>query len=221
MDRTISVVGEAEISAKPDTVVLDLSVSAHESDYERTAAAAAAAEQADRLYGAVKKAGFSDTDLKTTDFSVNTAYKNVRDEDGNYESIFDGYRCGQRFSLEFPTDMARLSQTLSHIGSCGVDPEVRISFTVRDTDGLKERLLTECTANAEKKAGILCRGLGVTVGEAISVKCGGELPDFVSHTGFSVGDGVMPLMAKARCAENMTPEDVKISESVSFVFAID
>ena len=218
MDRTISVVGEAEIAAKPDTVVLDLSVSAHEPDYERTAETAA--EQADRLYGAVREAGFSDADLKTTDFSVTAAYKNVRDENGNYESVFDGYRCGQRFSLEFPTDMARLAQTLSHIGSCGADPEVSISFTVRDTEGLKERLLTECTANAKKKAGILCRGLGVTVGEVISVKCGGELPDFVSHTGFSVGDGVMPLMAKARCAEYMTPEDVKISESVSFVFAI-
>ena len=74
MDRTISVIGEAEISAKPDTVVLDLSVSAHERDYEPTARAAA--EQADRLYGAVRKAGFSDSDLKTADFSVNTAYKN-------------------------------------------------------------------------------------------------------------------------------------------------
>ena len=41
MDRTISVIGEAEISAKPDTVVLDLSVSAHERDYEPTARAAA------------------------------------------------------------------------------------------------------------------------------------------------------------------------------------
>ena len=106
MDRTISVVGEAEISAKPDTVVLDLSVSAHERDYEPTAKAAA--EQADRLYGAVRKAGFSDSDLKTADFSVNTAYKNVRDENGNYGSVFDGYRCVQRFTLEFPTDMARL-----------------------------------------------------------------------------------------------------------------
>lgn len=46
MDRTISVIGEAEISAKPDTVVLDLSVSAHERDYEPTARAAA--EQADQ-----------------------------------------------------------------------------------------------------------------------------------------------------------------------------
>ena len=218
MDRTISVIGEAEISAKPDTVVLDLSVSAHERDYEPTARAAA--EQADRLYGAVRKAGFSDSDLKTADFSVNTAYKNVRDENGNYGSVFDGYRFVQRFTLEFPTDMARLAQTLSYIGSCGADPDVRISFTVRDTEMLKERLLTECTVSARKKAEILCRGLGVMPGEVISVKCGDCQPDFMSATGFSVGDGVMPLMAKAGCAENMTPEDVKISESVSFVFGI-
>ena len=182
--------------------------------------ARAAADQADRLYGAVKKAGFSDSDLKTADFSVNTAYKNVRDENGNSGSVFDGYRCVQRFTLGFPTDMARLAQTLSYIGSCGADPDVRISFTVRDTEMLKERLLTECTVSARTKAEILCRGLGVMLGEVISVKCGDCQPDFMSATGFSVGDRVRPLMAKAGCAENITPEDVKISESVSFVFGI-
>lgn len=216
MDRTVSVIGEAEISASPDTVVLKLSVSAHEKDYAITSESAAV--QTDKLTGAVKNAGFSEKELKTTDFSVETVYKSVRDKNGSYESVFDGYRCNQSFRLEFPLNMSLLGRVLSEIGTCGADPEVRISFTVKDTARLKEALLADCAENARKKAELLCRGVGAELGKAVSVRCGTEEPTFVSGTDFSVADGVMPLMARAGCAENMTPQDVTVSESVAFVF---
>lgn len=219
MDRSVSVIGEAEISASPDTVVLSLTLVTQGDDYSRTSENAA--DKANRLGNAVMTAGFDETELKTSELSVDTVYRNVRDESGNYQSVFDGYRYRQRLLLKFPTDMPRLALVLSEIGSCGVEPEVRISFTVEDVASVKSRLLTACAENAREKAETLCLVLGVKLGKVISIRCGADEPALMSGTDLSVENGVMPLMARASFGESVVPENIRVSESVSFVFEID
>ena len=73
MNRTITIKGVGRLSLKPDQVAVSLSLDTIDPVYEK-AMRTATAELA-QLRAAIAGVGFSEDDLKTASFNINTAYR--------------------------------------------------------------------------------------------------------------------------------------------------
>ena len=158
MARTITVKGIGKASAKPDYVVLSMTLEAKHKDYQ--SAMDMAAEQIQYINDTLTAIGFEKSSVKTTNFNVRTDYDRIKDRYGNYESVFRGYEVTHYLKLAFDFDMGRLSRTLSAIAGCLSHPQLSIAFTVKDATAINEEMLRSATINAKRKAEILCDASG-------------------------------------------------------------
>lgn len=167
------------------------------------------------LYGI----GFEKSSVKTTSFNVNTDYDRVKDRNGNYESVFRGYEVVHRLKLSFDLDVGRLSQALSAVAGCLSHPQLSIAFTVKDATAINEEMLRSATANAKRKAEILCDASGVTLGELIAIDYNwGEL-DIYSHTKYDYCEDALMALSVGAPIE-MEPDDIDVSDTATFVWEI-
>lgn len=167
MARTITVKGIGKVSAKPDYVVFSMTLESKHKDYDK--AMDMAADHIQQLNETLCGIGFEKDSVKTTNFSVRTDYDRVKDRNGNYQSVFRGYEVTHNLKLAFDFDMGRLSQALSTIAGCLSHPQLSVAFTVKDATAINEEMLRSATANAKKKAEILCEASGVTMGDLIAI----------------------------------------------------
>ncbi len=219
MERTITVKGVGSVSAKPDYIVLSFSIEGKDKDYEK--AMERAARKLDLLEAAAERVGFEKGALKTVSFSVNTQYENVKDAEGIFQRVFAGYDCVYRMKLSFDHDGKRLAAVLTAIADSGADPELNISFTVKDPAKVSEELLESASANARKKAEALCRASGVELGQLVSIDYDWGKLNIVSPTRYELGDSIMPLMAKSCRSPEIEPDDIDLHDTATFVWKIE
>ena len=218
MNKTITIKGIGKLSLKPDQVVVSLVLKATDKNYDK--AMDTAAKHLEQLRGALVGTGFAKDDLKTTNFNVGTEYESERDKNGNYKRIFIGYSVTHQLKLEFDFDSQRLSQTLGAIAACIAEPELNVQFTVKDKETVNAALLESACVNARAKAGILAKASGVTLGELISIDYNwGELHLF-SPTQYGMEDACMRMASAAPTSIEIEPDDIKVSDSVTFVWEI-
>lgn len=217
MNRTITVKGIGRASAKVDYVELSLTLEALSEDYNKAMDIASA--QIDEINQAVYAIGFEKGSVKTTNFNVRTQYEQVQDKKGNYKREFVGYNVVHNLKLAFDFDSERLAEVLSVISKCVCHPRLSIDFTVKDATVINEEMLRTATANARRKAEILCEASGVTLGELVAIDYNwGEL-DIYSPTSYNSCEDAMPLM---RCKPiDIEPEDIDVNDTVTFVWAIN
>ena len=217
--RTITVKGAGNISARPDYIVLSLSIETLSETYDR--AMTDASERIKRLQDAAAIVGYEKSDLKTTSFNVQTRYENVKDRQGNYKREFAGYACSYHLKLAFDFDSKQLAKVISAIANCGAQPEISIAFTVKNPERISEELLISATENAKTKAEILCKASGNTLGQLLNIDYNwGELNVF-SRTSYDVEDCIQPLMAMSKCAApEIEPDDIDVSDTVAFTWEI-
>ncbi len=218
MPRTITVKGIGRASARPDTVVLSMSLDSRDMDYSK--AMEIAADNIEDITNAVMAAGFKKDAVKTTNFNVRTDYQNVKDHSGNYRQEFRGYVVSHNLKVEFGFDVKLLSQALSAIAGCLSHPQLSISFVVKDTAAVNEEMLRSATANARKKAEILCNASDVTLGKLLSIDYNWGEIDVRSDTRYSLAEDCLatPMMARSIDIE---PDDINVSDTVTFVWEID
>jgi len=217
--RTITVKGRGNVSARPDYIVLSLSIETLSKTYDR--AMADASERIKKLQDATVFVGYEKSDLKTTSFNVQTRYENVKDRQGNYKREFSGYACSYRLKLAFDFDSKQLAKVISTIANCGAQPEISIAFTVKNPERMSEELLINATENAKTKAEILCKASGNALGQLLNIDYNwGELNVF-SRTSYDVEDCIQPLMAMSKCAApEIEPDDIDVSDTVAFTWEI-
>ena len=217
MPRTIMVKGVGEAAAKPDYVVLSMTLESRNISYEM--AMSKAVDSIDQLNEALETVGFDKKSVKTTNFNVNTEYENEQNADGRYKSVFKGYVVSHSLKVEFDFDNKRLTAALSAVGGCIAHPELSIAFTVKDQSAIEAEMLQSATENAARKAEILCRAAGVGLGELVSIEhAWGEL-NIRSQTSYSMADNCLASPLRARAVE-IEPDDVKVSDSATFVWEI-
>ena len=216
MNRIITVKGTGNVKVKPDLIVITMSLESIHLDYNRTMKLAA--EAVEGLLKAIQSLGFVKTDLKTTNFNISTHYESYRDNDNNYKSKFDGYLCEQGLKLEFDFDTEMLSKVLTTISKANIEPRLNIQFSVKDKDAVSEELLVSATENAKRKAEILAKASGVILGDLISIEYNwGEL-HLYSQTRYAMEDQLMKFSEAS--APSIEPEDIDVSDTVSFVWEI-
>lgn len=216
--RTITVKGMGRVSAAPDYVVISMSLESQAMEYEETMEQAA--KQIEALNASLEKAGFEKKSVKTTNFNVRTDYERIKNRDGEYKSVFNGYVCSHRLKVEFDFDTKRLAQTLYAISKCLAKPELSISFTVKDPSAVSKELLKSATVNAKAKAEILCEASGVELGQLLSIDYNwGEL-NIVSRTDYMLEEKCMAMPMGALTDMDIEPDDIDVSDTATFVWEI-
>ena len=216
--RTITIKGTGKLSLKPDYTVISLSLGTLNKNYDK--AMETAAMHLDALRSSLSEIGFAKEDLKTTNFNVDTSYDSERDKNGNYRRIFNGYRVRHELKLEFDFDTNMLSKVLGKIAYCIAEPELNVQFTVKDKDSVSEALLKSACKNAKEKAEILAKASDVELGALLSIDYNwGEL-HLYSPSRYEMDNDCM-LKACAAPSMDIEPDDIDVSDSVTFVWEIN
>lgn len=217
MPRTITVKGVGKVSARPNYIVLSMTLESRNIKYE--VAMEKAAESIDLLNEALAGVGFGQSSIKTTNFRVQTDYSDELQKTGRYKRSFDGYVVNHNLKVEFDFESERLKKALSAVGSCLAHPRLSIAFTVKDSTAINEEMLRSATVNAKRKAEILCEASEVELGSLLSIDYNwGELNIF-SDTRYYMNQESLdsPRMAKSIEIE---PDNIDVSDSATFIWEI-
>ena len=214
MDRTITVKGSAKLSLRPDYVVITMTLTAEDKDYDEAMAQGSA--RLDALRDALAAIGYDRKELKTTNFNVSTEYDFQNDQYGNGRRVFRGYACSHDLKLALDFDAARLGETLSAITGCEATPDLNVRFTVKDPDAVSDELLRQASENALRRAKVLAAASGVELGQLVRVDYSWGDRDFVSPTAFAAGG----MLRKAKASMDFTPEDIDVNDQATFVWEI-
>lgn len=218
MNRRITVKGTGHANVKPDLIVLKLELTTKHNYYEETMKNASKASQ--QLLEVTLLQGFDKDDLKTTDFKVDTVYHSYRDKNDNYQKRFAGYKCQQNFRLEFDLDFECLSQILTALMRSSVDPVFDIQFTVKDSASVSEELLRSAAKNAKEKAEILADASGIQLGNIINIDYNWARIDLYSQTVYQLSEEVTTLYDSSNLSPHIVPEEINVSDTVTFVWEI-
>lgn len=220
MERRITIKGVGRATIKPDYVVLSLSIEVKEAKYAN--AVEKAAEKIDKLNSALEKAGFEAGSAKTANYNVKENYNMVRDRKNQMQRQFDGYICTHRLKIEFDYDMELLGKALSTITSSLAEPQLDISFTIKDKDAVNDELLSNAAKNARRKAEILCAAAGATLGKLITVDYNWSDINILSKADLRMEDTcAMALPTAALPPIDIMPKDINVSDTATFIWEIE
>ncbi len=229
MDRKITVKGIGNITAKPDYVIIYLSIDEINKQYEK--AVDEASKKINQLVNTLEKIGFKADEIKTVDYKVATNEKFKINKKGFGEYKESGFKCSNRLKLSFDFDSEKLTKTVEAICNCVAEPKVNISFSVKDEENVKDELLKTAGANAKRRAQILCESAGGKLGELITVNYSWNDISVLSPTHFnSINEQTlrdfsesysMPSDALITPPKNFAPDDINLSDSAVFVWEIE
>ena len=217
MQRTIVVKGEGSLSLKPNMVEISLTLESLKKDYEETVKLAN--QKIEQIQYCLSKIGFKKEDLKTTRFNVNSKYKSVRNENGDYTSVFEGFLCNHQLKLKFDFNKEKLAEVLSVIAKSEVDPKFYIAFTVKDSEEVEKELLKDICESARRKAELLCEASNVKLGQLVNIEYNWGEINIYSRTNYDTCLKGERRMAKAAAIE-IEPEDIEVRDTATLVWEI-
>lgn len=217
--RTIKVTGRGRLRLRPDMTVITMSLTGGSDDYADTLRRSS--KDTERLREVLAGLGFDRGELKTLSFHVDTQFESY-EERGVYKQRFLGYQFFHTLKLEFLSDNELLGRVLYELGVCPVQPELQLSYTVRDREAAKNALLASAVSDARSKAEVLTQAAGLRLKELQSIDYSwGELNLEVRPMNRSL------MMAKgAASAEegyrlDIEPDDVEVSDTVTLIWEIE
>lgn len=212
----IHIRGIGQVAQVPDQVVLSLILSAQNNEY--SAALKIGSQQVEMLREAIVEAGFKADDLKTTNFNVRAIYENEESKESGskrYRQVFVGFECRHDLKLTFDFDNDKLNRALDLIAANLSQPKISISFTVKDTEALNDKILKSAAKDARRKAKILCAASGVKLGKLLDINYSWD------------ASRIQETAVCGECAPveknsfNLQPEELIASDSVDFLWEID
>lgn len=222
MERKITVKGIGHITAKPDYVVIHMTIDETNKKYEK--AVEDASDRINKLSDTLVDIGFESDALKTADFKVKIATGYKKNFKGVSEVVKTGFTCTYRMKLAFDFESEKLSKAIDAITTCVSDPRLNITFTVKDEEAVKDELLKSAGANARRRAEILCEAAGGELGNIVTVNYNWNEISILSPTRFDsdyLSDteelcSEMPMFAP----ESIQPDDIDLSDDAVFVWEI-
>lgn len=161
--RSLSMTGQGEVKAAPDTVTLSAGVTA-----QAPTAAAALAGNSGRMQAvmaALKSQGVDDKNIQTADFSVSPQYTDGND---NQPRRLTGYQVTNQVSVRLD-DVGKLGATLDALVNAGANQVNGIDFSIRDLSALLTQARQQAVADALDKAQTYAKAAGVTLGPILSI----------------------------------------------------
>ena len=218
--RVIRVTGKGQIKVKPDMTRITLELEGTYPEYNETLRRSA--EEIEKLKEILSPFGFERSDLKTLHFDVDTEYESYRENDV-YKSRFIGYKFEHRLKLEFDSDNERLGKIIYALANSDVNPEFRISYTVKDEESAKNELLGKAVTDAKEKAVVLSKAAGVALKDIQSIDYSWGKIDFevrpMSKALLSE-DCLMSEISSNSYDLDIEPDDIEVSDTVTVVWEI-
>ncbi|HVX79357.1 MAG TPA: SIMPL domain-containing protein [Bradyrhizobium sp.] len=165
---SISVSGEATISAPPDRAEIEAGTTTD----ARTAREAAEANNTAmaKVLVALKGTGIEDRDVQTSRLSLQPQYA-----PNHNPPTVTGYRASNQVTVRLH-DISKVAATIDALVSAGATDIGGINFTVSNASKLLDDARAQAIADARRKAEIYAKATGVTLGAPISISEGGAAP---------------------------------------------
>ena len=216
--RTIRVTGKGMIKVHPDMTRITITLRGLNRDY------AAILEQSSKATEAIKDLlvpfGFARTDLKTLRFGVDTEHESYK-EKGEYKQRFIGYSYAHTLKVEFESDNKLLGQILYALAHCSMNPEFRISYTVKDPETMKNELLGKAVQDAMAKASVLSGVAGLRLGDIQAVDYSwGEVDFEVRNTNALCCNENLACELSPSYDLDIEPDDIDVEDTVTVVWEI-
>lgn len=215
---TISVSGTSEVMAIPDVAQFSFSVRAE--GETATKAQAVSAKSINTIMDFLTGNGVEEKDIKTEGYNLFPKYHyEQRPCTVNYcppgESIQDGFEVSQTITVKV-RDTNKAGELLSGVGEAGATDISGLSFSIDDTDNLKQQARREAIIKAKEQAILLADALGVKLGKMVSYY---EEDPFMPSPYYGMG---VDMMAKAELvsAPDIPTGESTITSRVNLVFEI-
>ncbi|WP_113174892.1 SIMPL domain-containing protein [Phyllobacterium sp. A18/5-2] len=165
----ITVTGEGEAAAAPDTAIISLVV-LQEKPTAREALTANNEAMA-KVLDAMKKAGIAERDLQTSGFSIDPRYVYPENKDGTQPPQAPkivGYAVSNSLSVRV-RDLKKVGEILDQSVTLGVNQGGNLVFTNDKPDAILEEARKKAVASAMAKAKTLTEAAGVGLGKVIDI----------------------------------------------------
>lgn len=194
--NVISVSATVKAKLPPDTVEIRLTAKGEAKKYVEAVESADAV--ADAAVAKLKRAGFDD--VRSDSARVSTVRNDKK---------ITGYRASREFYVEFPYDKKRMSDALDALGDVACVWTVGFKLKDRSRSG---ELIDSAVKTARKNAEIIATAAGVKLGKLADAQ-------YSSHGGGAMYMAMARMCESDDCingaADDVSPEDVEISESVN------
>ncbi len=225
--NTISVQGEGDVSAVPDTATFTATVQENAKDVKT--AQDAAAKKSNDVIAYLKQQGIDAKDIQTADYSIDPQYDYSQPAcpmtSGSVVTpcpvrtpTLTGYQVSQTITVKV-RDTSKAGDLLSGVGSRGISNVSGLNFTIDNEDALKAQARDKAIAQAKTKAEALAQSLGVSLIRIVNFSensNGGPYPVMYSAKTESMGMGV----AAAAPSPVIPTGENKITSDVSVTYEI-
>jgi len=206
----IIVEGISEKLVTPNQVTINLNFNYKNENYEELIKEAIS-EINDFIKEILNKYNLKNTDLKTTNFIIKKENK-YNEKTNTYE--FDTYSYNQSANITFMYDNTTLPNIINDISKLSNVPTYSVTFDIQDKEKYKRKLIQEAFEDAKEKAEVISLSANKTLKECIKTDFR-EVSDFYREALFN--DNIMEarmLNLSKQIFENITPEDIKLTEKI-------
>ena len=218
--NTITVSGEGIVFAVPDTAEFTYSVQDTEKDVQT--AQTAVSTKGNAILAYLKAQGIADTDVQTTDYSVNPQYDysqqvcpaGVYCPSGN--GTLTGYQASESVTVKV-RDTSKAGAILSGVGSKGATNVSSLNFTVADEKSLEAQARGKAIDDARTQAQALASQLGVSLVRIVGFSEGGGPVYYakgVSMTMDAAGSAPAPVAPDIATGQNQITSDVSVTYEI-------
>lgn len=204
--KTMSVSGQAKVSASPDIAYITLGVITENLDAKTAQKANATAM--DKVITAIKASGVKNEDIKTVNYSIYPKYDYSQNTG---ISTIVGYSVNNSVSVTV-RDLEKTGNIIDAAADSGVNVSSSISFDLSNYEKYYNDALKNAVLAAKRKAGTMSEALGVTLKAPISVSEGGGYSPLRNYVSYDM---------KAESAGAATPiqaGSLEITANVSIVY---
>ena len=217
MDRIIKVTGNGRISVKPDLTRVEMILSDSRPTYDAVVKLSTAMTELLRI--SLSKIGFDKKDIRTEFFDISPYYEDYMDDKDEHKQRFLGHKYTHGMRLEFPNDSKLLGQCIKAIASCPAKPEFKVSYTIKDTESLKNLIIGKAVADARKKAEVLSQAAGISLGSIQTMEYNWDDIQVISNTDIALSDELYDNES-SNFKLNIEPEDVEATDTVTVIWSI-
>ncbi len=203
----ITVKGYGNASAMPDGINISLSVLSQKQNYTATIDGLNAKVSA--INTALTRAGCADA-ATTKSYGVSEVWSDQYDF---AKRQFQGYQATQKLGITIPVDNAMLGRVFRELSSSDSQPDIGITFVVRDHAAMEKFARISAVHNAKEAAKDLADASDLTL---MAVKS-------INFTGSRSGNGSGFLLAQCDMGSTpeVTPDVISHEESVLMVWVAE
>ncbi len=218
--RTITIKGGGKSTKRPDLIILKISIEITDDEFD--VALNSMTDLINNLNDSLENIGFSKNDLKTISYDIERNYDYVKKGIINkeYENKFAGYEISKELKLEFDFDTTILSNVLNSLNEFSEYLDFELIFSVKDKDLMKKEVLINATKNAKFNAEILAEASEAKLGQLLKIEYEWDDTDFKSNTQLYGFEGCIRRSAVLINQTDIVPEDIEITDVVTFVWEL-